>query len=66
MTQESPRNKNVENKNEVETHAEDMSSQNPRVSESSTDHQEVILNAVPINMVLPREGSTKNKHERTT
>ncbi|MCI68406.1 hypothetical protein A2U01_0089667, partial [Trifolium medium] len=56
MSQESPRNKNIVNKNEVETHAEDTSSQIPRVSESSVDHQEIIVNAVSINMVLPSEG----------
>ncbi|MCI44171.1 hypothetical protein A2U01_0065410, partial [Trifolium medium] len=61
MSQESPKNNN-----EVETHTEDTSSQNPRVSESSTDHQEIIVNAVPISMVLPSEGSTKKKTKRIT
>ncbi|MCH81187.1 gag-pol polyprotein, partial [Trifolium medium] len=55
MSQESPKRKNVENKNEAERHAEDTSSQNPMVSKSSVDHQEIIVNRVPVNMVLPSE-----------
>ncbi|MCI22683.1 hypothetical protein A2U01_0043859, partial [Trifolium medium] len=64
MSQESPKSRGIENKNATKTHAEETSSQNPRVIESGAD-QEIIVDAVLINMVLPAEGSTKKKLKRT-
>jgi hypothetical protein len=66
MSQGSPRSNIIENKNATEVNIDEESSQNPKVSESNTDHQEIIVNAVPINMVPPSKGSTKRKHKRTT
>jgi hypothetical protein len=65
MSQVSPKNTNIENQDDSKTHAEEASSQMPRVQQPRVD-QEIIIDAVPINMVLPSEGSTKKKTKRTT
>jgi hypothetical protein len=68
MSQESPKIINTEDNNAAETHAEDASPQNPKVSEIEIDQEGIVVNVVPLNMIPPREGSTKKKKKtkRTT
>jgi hypothetical protein len=63
MYQVSPKNTNIENQDDSRTHAEEASSRMPRVQEPGVD-QEIIVDAVPISMVLPSEGSTKKKRTK--
>ncbi|WJX72421.1 hypothetical protein P8452_56306 [Trifolium repens] len=65
MSQVSPKSTNIGNQDDSRTHAEEASSQMPRVQEPRVD-QEIIVDAVPINMVLPSEGSTKKKKTKRT
>jgi hypothetical protein len=66
MSQVSPRNTNIENQDDSKTYAEEAFSQMPRVPESSVNEQEIITNAVPINMVLPAKCSVKKKKSKRT
>jgi ADP-heptose:LPS heptosyltransferase len=65
MSHVSPKSTNIGNQDDSRTHAEEASSQMPRVQEPRVD-QEIIIDAVPINMVLPSEGSTKKKKTKRT